>query len=95
MPIIATVLPDDCSSADSTALFPEVAAILADPGRPAKLGGVTFDFLRTAGVSRVQRALAPRPLLHATDRVLNHIPLAQERSRRMAPLSTRKATVRR
>ena len=80
MPIIATVLPDDCLSADMTALFPEVAAILADMERPAKLEGVTFDSLRTAGVSRVQLALAPRALLLATDRVLNHIPLAQERA---------------
>ena len=63
-----------------TALFPEVAAILADPERPAKLAGLTLDSLRTAGVSRVQRGLAPRALLHATDRVLNHIPLAQERA---------------
>ena len=36
MPIIVAVLPDDCSSADMTALFPEVAAILADPERPAR-----------------------------------------------------------
>ena len=53
MPIIAAVLPDDSTSADMTALFPEVAAILADPERPAKLGGITLDSLRTAGVSRV------------------------------------------
>ena len=63
-----------------TALFPEVAAILADPERPAKLGVITLDSLRIAGVSRVQRALAPRALLLATDRVLNHIPLPQERA---------------
>ena len=34
-----------------------------------ELEGITLDSLRTAGVLHVQRALAPRALLLATDRV--------------------------
>lgn len=89
MPIIKNALGDDFSAAAATALYPDLAALLANPTRPDFLAETSLDSLFAAPVPKAQRILnaARRP-----DALLRTLTLLTQVRDRALLISSRNAT---